>query len=113
MTVRIELCQRHYGVHRIVKSADIPGRFSTYVNTDLIESRDECGVNEEKLLKALPKDFLPQPASSILLCIWQKNIGTGMMATKVFRSWAKYFDSYSLNVLDADARRIAIADIAE
>lgn len=88
------LCFRRYGMHKTIKRITLPGQWSDYVNDKLVDSRDCCAVHEDKVLEDLPNKFLPVPPESVLLAAK----GTGMFCTARFRSWAKYFDSYSLHI---------------
>lgn len=89
----IELSHRHYGVHKPIKHIEIPCNFSeVYLGPDRI--------NEKLLLDNIPKGWLPVPSKYILLTVKDENGGTGQGCLDMFRPWAKYFDSYVLNLLE-------------
>jgi len=98
--MKIGLTRRHYGLHELVKEAEIPGELDDYA-TLLTVSRihpDEYAVDEDKLLAALPKDFLPVPARRVLLMVGDEDGATGQSGLSKFRNWAKYFDAYALTI---------------
>lgn len=94
--MKILLAHRHYGVHKEIKSVEIKGEFSDYA-----KDKDVYGdykIDEQKLLDALPADFLPVKPNLILLAISDKSGGTGQRGLSVFKDWAKYFDAYCINL---------------
>lgn len=100
MTVKIELCHRHYGVHSLVSETEIPGEFGGYA-TPLPPGnphRDEYAIDEDKLLAAIPDGFLPVAARSVLLMVGDEDGSTALSGLSRFRPWAKYFDAYSLTI---------------
>jgi hypothetical protein len=102
--MKIELTHRHYGIHKLVREAEIPGVFSDYATPKPDEIRDgEYAIDEGKLLAALPEGFLPLPARRVLLAVGDEDGGTGQSGLSQFRDWAKYFDAYMLTLLADDA----------
>lgn len=95
--MKITLTRRHYGIHDLVKEVEVPGEFSDYA-TPPADPRDDHAVQEDKLLSALPEDFLPVPAKQVLLVVCDDIGGTGQRGLTQFRNWAKYFDAYALNL---------------
>lgn len=91
------LAYRNYGVHRTVKECALPTRpFVRWVD---VPARGRSPVVfEEALLSSLPKGFLPEPPSRILLMAGDKGGGTAVSKPKLFRPWGKYFACYSLTV---------------
>ena len=87
----IQLMHRHYGVHEPIKHTEIPCEFSeVYLGEDYI--------NEELLLEHIPEGWLPTNPSLILLAVGDKYGSTGQCGLEKFRSWAKYFDAYCLEL---------------
>lgn len=87
----IQLMHRHYGVHEPIKHVEIPCEFSeVYLGDD--------NINEELLLKSIPAGWLPTKPEQILLAVATKNWSTGQCKLTKFRSWAKYFDAYCLEL---------------
>jgi hypothetical protein len=109
--MKIELAKRHYGVHKPVKEAEIPGEFSDYATLmPMPRSRpDEFAIDEDKLLAALPDNFLPVAAKSVLLCVSDEGGGTGQTGLSRFRNWAKYFDAYCLNLMKPQEAATTVA----
>ena len=97
ISMKVILNRRHFGVHTPVKEAVIEGEFTDYY-------LGEDQINEDLLLKNLPKGFLPVDPSKVLLSVQNVNdagevIGaTGQIGLKIFRNWAKYFDAYNLEL---------------
>lgn len=87
----IQLMHRHYGMHEPIKHTEIPCEFS-----DVYLSEDN--INEELLLKNIPEGWLPTKPNLILLTVGDKYGSTGQYGLKKFRSWAKYFDAYCLEI---------------
>lgn len=86
----IQLMHRRYGIHKPIKHIEIPCDFS-----EVYQGQDR--INEELLLENIPEGWLPVPPERILLMVANENGGTGQCCT-IFHSWAKYFDSYSLEL---------------
>ena len=87
----IQLMHRHYGLHSPIKHIEIPCEFSdVYLGED--------NINEELLLESIPEGWLPTKTESILLATADKYGSTGQRGLKKFRSWAKYFDAYCLEL---------------
>lgn len=87
----IQLMHRHYGLHSPIKHIEIPCEFSeVYLGDD--------NINEELLLESIPKDWLPTKIENILLAVADKYGSTGQRSLNKFRSWAKYFDAYCLEL---------------
>lgn len=95
---RIELAHRHLGYHNTHKECVVQ------VEEPLVRQpgSNDVSVDEERLLKALPKGFLPRGihVNKILLMTMDPNGcgGTAVRDPIQFRSWGKYFDAYSLTV---------------
>ena len=96
--MNVRLTSRHYGVHNLRAETTVPGTFADYAtpaepgNAD----RDDWVIDEDRLLAALPADFLPVPVRRVLLGTEDENGGTAISGTKRFRRWAKYFDAYMI-----------------
>ena len=87
----IQLMHRSYGVHEPIKHMEIPCKFSdVYLG--------KGNINEELLLNNIPNGWLPTKSSSILLTVADKYGSTGQRNLNKFRSWAKYFDAYVLEL---------------
>lgn len=87
----IQLMHRHYGLHEPIKHTEIPCNFGdVYISED--------NINEDILLKNIPEGFLPAEPSKILLTVGDRYGTTGQVGLKRFRNWAKYFDSYVLEL---------------
>ena len=72
----IQLMRRSYGLHEPIKHLEIPCDFS-----DIYLGEDN--INEDLLLEHIPRGWLPD-----------KNGTTGQRNLKKFKSWAKYFNAY-------------------
>lgn len=96
--MKIKLYHRHYGVHTHLKETEVEGELSDYATT--IDSElDKYLVDEDKLIKSLPSNFLPVKPVSALLTVEDKDgCGIGLYNVEKFRIWAKYFDSYVLGL---------------
>ena len=94
--MKIQLTRRHYGVHDLVREADIPGALADYATVKPPSGSPydgrEYDINEEKLAEALPEGFLPAPVRRVLLGIDD----TAQSRLTVFHDWGKYFDAYML-----------------
>ena len=94
--MKVQLTRRHYGVHDLVKEADIPGTLADYATVKPPSGSPydgrEYDIDEAGLAGALPDDFLPVTIGGVLLGIDD----TAQSGLKVFRDWGKYFDSYML-----------------
>lgn len=106
MAVKIELTTRHYGVHTLIREAEIPGEFSDYATRMPPGGLrlDEYAIDEDKLIAALPAGFLkenfaPQSPRNVLLAIGDENGATGQSGLSRFRNWAKYFDAHTLTIM--------------
>lgn len=90
--MKVILYKRRYGVHRFVKECEVPVSFNkVYIKEDVI--------NEDLLLNLLPKNWLPVEPREILLTISDKEgCGTGQRGLNRFLPWAKYFDSYVIEL---------------
>lgn len=97
--MKVTLAHRHYGVHADRAETEIPGAFSDYATPKPDARRDDYVIDEDKLLAALPDEFLPVPPARILLAVVDKVGGTGQRGLTHFRDWAKYFDAYCLNLI--------------
>jgi hypothetical protein len=79
-------------VHDPIKHIEIDCEFSdVYLGLDRI--------NEELLLEHIPEGWLPVDPSKILLTVGDKYGATGQYNLDKFMSWAKYFNSYVLELL--------------
>lgn len=87
----IQLMHRHYGLHSPIKHIEIPCEFSDIY-------RGEDNINEELLLESIPEGWLPTKTENILLATADKYGSTGQRGLNKFRSWAKYFDAYCLEL---------------
>lgn len=89
----IQLMHRHYGLHKPIKHIEIACKF------DEIYLGDN-NINEDLLLKLIPENWLPTKVSNILLTVVDDNgISIGQSDLNKFRPWAKYFDSYCLELI--------------
>ena len=95
--MKLELFKRHCGCHTLIRECSIKGSFKSYATK--IYEKDDYKINEQKLLNAIPKNFLPCEPNQILLTIEENWGGTGQTGLTLFRNWAKYFDSYSLGLM--------------
>ena len=93
--MKVTLYHRSIGIHSYVKECEIEGTFRRYGKA----VDNDFEINEERLLKALPKDFLPCESNKVLVTIEEGNSGTGVRNLKMFRPWSKYFNSYSIGLL--------------
>lgn len=98
--MKIELTRRHYGAHEFISEAEIPGVLSDYATLAPMPRirSDEYAIDEDMLLGALPGGFLPVHPKLCLLMVGDKDGATGQSGLSKFRSWAKYFDAYSLTI---------------
>lgn len=87
----IQLMHRHHGFHRPIKHVEIPCTFSDVYLGD-------NNINEELLLEYIPEGWLPTKPSLILLTVADECGSTGQRNLNKFRSWAKYFDAYCLEL---------------
>lgn len=99
--MKVTLARRHHGVHEHVKEAEVPGDFAGYA-TPAGESGGDYAVSEDKLIAALPAGFLPVPPGRVLLVVADGNSGTGQAGLTRFRNWAKYFDSWVLDIVKSE-----------
>jgi len=110
--MKIELTRRHYGLHELVKEAEIPGELGDYATLAPMPRAysDEYAVDEDMLLAALPEGFLPVSPSRVLLMVGDEDGATGQTGLSKFRNWAKYFDAYALTICKPEpaVRRRAI-----
>lgn len=92
--VNLTLHRRNYGVHQLLKEVELPNTIEHYCN--IKEER----VFEENLLNDIPKGWLPEKPSNIVLGIQNKNKlgGTFMRDLNVFKDFSKYYDCYSLSI---------------
>lgn len=94
--MKVQLTRRHFGVHDLVKEADIPGTLADYATVKPPSGSPydgrEYAIDEAKLATALPDGFLPVPVRHVLLGIDD----TAQSGLAVFHDWAKYFDAYML-----------------
>lgn len=95
--MKVRLYKRHYGVHSLVKECEVEGTFRRYGKK--IDGVDSYKINEERFLNALPEKFLPIEAKKVLLTVSEEWGSTAISELNVFRPWAKYFDSYSIELV--------------
>ncbi len=106
--MRVYLNHRHYGVHKQQKETTIPGPSKDYLEFIPPEPNGDKQPNykiqEQKIIDALPKGFLPCPPSKILVTVSEYECGgTGQWNLDIFRPWGKYFDSFVIDLeLDAE-----------
>ena len=90
--VRIILCKRHFGEHKILKEINVDCKFS-----DVYLGEDD--INEELLLSVIPKNFLPtEPKNILLVKIDEDGGGTAQRGLNIFKNWSKYYDAYVLHI---------------
>lgn len=99
----VQLYHRTCGKHLNIKDCEIEGSFKKYGRvkqpTTWWAGKEYEITNEEALLAALPKDFLPVDPSKVLILVSEGNSTIGVRDLKIFQPWAKYFDSYSINLI--------------
>jgi hypothetical protein len=110
--MKVTLYRRHYGVHSRVRESEVAGSFAEWaIQTDPAPGpqwRESLRIREAELIAALPKGFLPVAPGLVLLTVGDATGGTGLVGLQVFRSWAKYFDAYALELtLDESAAALA------
>lgn len=93
----IQLMHRHHGVHDPIKHIEIPCNFSD------VYLKEDC-INEKLLLENIPEGWLPKPPGEILLSVGDDDGGSGQRGLEIFRNWAKYFDSYSLELREKPSK---------
>lgn len=89
----IQLMHRSCGISTPIKYIEIPCDFNNvYIGED--------NINEELLLNSIPEKWLPCKPSNILITVSNKtgSCFTGQRGLEIFRSFAKYFDSYVLEL---------------
>ena len=93
--MKIILFHRHLGLHKLVKQIEIPCSSDEIIShqNDKIEP---YAINEQKLINLIPEGFLPTSPRDCLIDVYEKTCSYGVGRLKLFRSWAKYFDAYSL-----------------
>jgi len=96
--MKVGLSKRRHGAHIEIANCEIPGDFDDYAKLRP-GSSDDYAIEEQKILDALPEDFLPVAPRMILVTVDDDNGGTGQTGLTLFRDWAKYFDAYSLNLM--------------
>lgn len=96
--MKVCLRHRHFGVHKAVREVEISGKFEDYLIRD-DKDKSHRVLDEQKILDALPKGFLPQDPEKILLTVSEGNLGMAISVPSLFRSWAKYFDAYVLDLI--------------
>lgn len=87
------LFHRHHGYSSRIKEAVIPGDF-----TDYYKGLDN--IEEKRLLDNLPASFLPTQPQNVLLTVGGETSSTGQRNLKYFRDYEKYFDAYSIELVD-------------
>lgn len=97
--MKVYLRHRHLGVHKAVREIEIAGKFQDYLVQDN-EDKTQRVLNEQKILSELPKDFLPRSPERILLMVSEGRLSTAISVPSFFRRWAKYFDAYTLDIID-------------
>lgn len=106
--VKLVLAKRHYGVHTPVKTIEVDLDYDAVVTVEPLLREDgsrygsRTHVDEDAVLAVIPEGFLPQRTEWILLCAGDEHGSSGVYDTKHFKSWAKYFDAYSLTVQRPD-----------
>lgn len=88
----IQLFHRSLGVHTPIKHLEID------LNLDDVY-KGEDNIDEALLLTVIPEGWLPVKPSDCLLTVANDNGGSAGQYTEIFRPWAKYFDSYVLELL--------------
>lgn len=98
--MKIQLHHRHHGVHSFVRDCEVAGVFEDYAKEDKDE-KDEFIIDEQKLIKMLPPDFLPKlPPRQILVSVSTDYGSAGQRKNiKLFLPWAKYFDAYKIELI--------------
>ena len=87
----IQLMWRHNSVQYPVKSTHILCNYY-----DVVRGQDS--INETVLLKYIPVGWLPAQPSEILLTVVNERGSLGQRNLKYFRSWARLFDCYILEL---------------
>ena len=108
--MKIQLTHRHYGVHDLVKEADIPGVLADYATVKPSDGGPYDGreyvIAEDKLAAALPEGFLPVPVRRVLVGIDD----TAQSGLVKFHDWGKYFDAYMLWLRTPESLAAEIAE---
>ncbi len=96
--MKVKLMHRTYGIHTPRKEVNIPGKLKDYGRYHRAEN--EWKLDEDKILRLLPKGFLPvKPAQCLLSVADSDGCSSGQYKyVKRFRPWAKYFDAYCLEL---------------
>jgi hypothetical protein len=95
--MKLRLNHRKYGIHYFIKECEIEGTFRRYGK---VNSNGDYFINEDRLLKAIPKDFLKSDLKNTLILVRDSKYGsTAVTDLNLFKSWGKYFDSYSLELV--------------
>jgi hypothetical protein len=106
--MKIDLCRRHYGVYKTLKTVEITGNLSDYWSREETpNSGNDRFINEkieeQKLLSNLPKGFLPVKPERCLITIEDVDENGNVIGAhapdcylETFRNWGKYFDAYVL-----------------
>ena len=102
--MKVRLNYRKDGCHAFIKECEIEGTFRRYGKQKVVKGHPfyippTFTINEERLLDALPKDFLMSEPGKTLITVSEGSSGTGIDNLSIFRSWAKYFSSYSLELV--------------
>lgn len=101
--MKVRLYLRSIGRHQLIKECEIEGTFRRYGRIKKTGNESVRGIeyeiNEERLLQALPKKFLIHEPNKNLVFVTEGDCGTGVGDLKIFRSWSKYFNSYSIELV--------------
>lgn len=101
--MKVKLYIRSSGRHQLVRECEIEGTFRRYGKIKKTGNESVLGrefeINEERLLKALPKKFLIDEPHKNLVFVTEGDCGTGLSDLKIFRPWSKYFTSYSIELI--------------
>lgn len=103
--LKCTLHHREFGRYHFIKEIYLPVNHKHLIKPiSTPGEREDFEVDEDFLLELLPEDFLPVKPKFCLLCVDDKTGGIGLINTKKFRSYAKYFHSYSLSLFNGAIR---------
>ena len=93
----VQLLRRSGIYQRTAKGLWLPVRLDQIVWPD-------GRLNEEMLLRILPKGWLPAPPGEILVSLAHSRGSTGLRQLSRFRPWARHFDCWVLELWREEPR---------
>jgi hypothetical protein len=94
--MKLRLFRRHYGIHHFIREVEIPIKLKDVVLSP-DNPNDDFHIKEDLILEHIPRNFLNNP-ETCLLTIGNKCCSTAQRHPIFFRPWAKYFDSFVLEL---------------